>query len=325
MGNNMPAHQSLLTILKKNAYTTKFYYGGDAHFDLMDVFLKKQNIDMIYDNSNFGKEYEKLPVNKEGFAWGFGDKEIFRKALNVLKKENKQPRVDIFLTLAMHSPFLIPHQDYYNKKFEKRLKDLKLNDTEIADRRKYHQNYECILYFDDALKYFINEYSKRVDYKNTIFIITGDHRMPEIPISTQLDRFHVPLVIFSPMLKKYQKFSSISTQFDITPTILSYLNKSYGIKIPAYTAWMGHGIDISIDYNKKRSYPLMRNKNELVDYIDGSYFLSNNELYLIQDNLSIDKIKNPKKLELIKSKLQNFMIINNYVCKNNKIIPDSLK
>ena len=324
LDDKMPAHQSLLKVLKKDGYTTSFYYGGDSHFDLMDNFLRKQNIDNIYDNANFGNEYSKLPANNEGFAWGYGDKEIFRKNLEVLKNNNHKPRVDIFLTLAMHSPFLIPNQDNYNKKFEKRMVEIGLKVEAKAERRSYHQNFECILYFDDALRYFVHEYSKRDDYKNTIFIITGDHRMPEIPISTQIDRFHVPLIVFSPMLKKSKMFSSVSTQFDVTPTILSFLHKSYGTKIPYYTAWIGHGLDVSAGHNKKCSYPLMRNKNEMVDYIDGSYFLSSNKLYSLLDNMYIEKAKSDASLEAIKLKFNNFRAINDYVCRNNKLIPDSL-
>jgi len=325
MNDKMPAHQSLLKILKKNGYYTRFYYGGDAHFDLMDVFLKKQNIDAIYDNANFGNGYKKLPSSSNGFSWGYGDKEIFKKSFDILKKNNNNPKVDIFLTIAMHSPFLIPEQKSYNDKFEKRMVDIGLKEQDKTERRSYHDKFECILYFDDALKYFMEEYSKRDDFENTIFVITGDHRMPEIPISTQIDRFHVPLVIYSPLLKKGQKFSAISTQFDVTPTILSYLNHNYDIKIPKYTAWLGHGLDTEVSFNKKCSYPLMRNKNELVDYIDGDYFLSNDAVYDIFDNMYIEKAIDNTQQESINAKFQNFITINNYVCKNNKILPDSLR
>jgi phosphoglycerol transferase MdoB-like AlkP superfamily enzyme len=50
------------------------------------------------------------------------------------------------------------------------------------------------------LRGFFDAYSKRSDFNNTIFLITGDHRMPEIPMSDKIDRYHVPLIVYSPML-----------------------------------------------------------------------------------------------------------------------------
>jgi len=325
LGTKMPDHQTMLKILKNNGYQTRFTFGGEVHFDLMDIFLERQHIDKIWEDDNFGPGYSKLPKNDKNYTWGFGDKDIFRKNLEVMKNDGSKPRLDIIITTAMHDPFRVPNQDYYNKRFEQRMTDLNFMDNQKEDHRSFHNNYETMLYFDDALRYYISEYSKRADFKNTIFIITGDHRMPEIPLSTQIDRFRVPLIIYSPLLKKAQKFYSISTHFDITPSFLAYLNKSYGIKIPYYVAWLGKGLDISDGFNKNRSYPLMRNKNELVDYLDGAYFLSNNELYIINENLDIEKTENGPQLQSSIQKFQNFLNVNSYVCKNNRIIPDSLK
>ena len=41
------------------------------------------------------------------------------------------------------------------------------------------------------------------EYENTIFIITGDHSMPELGLwqISEIERYHVPLIIFSPLLK----------------------------------------------------------------------------------------------------------------------------
>ena len=70
--------------------------------------------------------------------------------------------------------------------------------------------------------------------------------MPEIPISSQIDRFHVPLVIYSPLLKKGKKFSSVVSHFDITPSLLSFLQHNYDIKQPSVSAWIGHGLVLKL-------------------------------------------------------------------------------
>ena len=48
-------------------------------------------------------------------------------------------------------------------------------------------------------------YAKRPEYNNTIFIITGDHRLIPIVQKDKLCRFHVAVFNFSPMLKKIRK------------------------------------------------------------------------------------------------------------------------
>jgi len=323
MGESMPLHLSLVKLLKDKGYQSSFIYGGDAHFDNMDVFLRRQGIDQIVDAHNFGAGYSKLPANDDGFSWGYGDKDIFNKLLEVSKNNNK-PRIDIVLTLAMHSPFMVNDQMFYDNKFEKRLNELQLSDSKKDERRTYKKQFATMLYFDDAIDNVIQEYSKRDDFNNTIFIITGDHRMPEIPISSQIDRFHVPLIIYSPMLKTSAKFSNISTQFDITPSILAFLNQNYGMEFPTSAPWIGSGLDTIRTFRNIHSYPLMRNKNELLDYLDGNYFLSNNLLYSISPNLDIEPGNDDAKQEEMTKKFNDFKSVNSFVCTTNHLLPQSV-
>ncbi len=196
-GDKMPQHLSLISILKKQGYQTGFYYGGAAHFDQMDAFLKKQEIDYILEEKDFGPGYEKLPATQQGrFSWGYGDRELFRKSLTLMSSTTK-PRLDIYLTIATHDPFLIPDQKTYIQRAEQRFIILKLTETQKQEHRKYMKQYSALIYTDDAIRYFIREYSRRPDFKNTIFVFTGDHRMPEIPVASKIDRFHVPLLIYS--------------------------------------------------------------------------------------------------------------------------------
>lgn len=326
MGDKMPDHHTMISILKKQAgYTSSFYYGGEAPFDNMEQFMQRQGAERVIDQKDFGSNYNRLPAKDNGFSWGYGDKEIFRKYLDDLQEIDSASRLDVMLTLAMHDPFRVPNQEQYNKRVLERLEQLGLNEKQKEFNKTYLPQFASILYFDDALRSFINDFSKRTDFKNTIFVITGDHRMPEIPISTQIDRFHVPLVIFSPLLKKAQKFSSVVSHFDITPSFLAFLQHNYEIKQPSVSAWIGHGLDTETSYRNVRSYPMMRNKNEFMDYIDGEYFLGDETLYKISENLGIEPISDRAKKDNLQSKFENFRKVNLYVTRNNRIIPDSIK
>ena len=323
MGNSMPPHFSLIKFLKTKGYWASFIYGSIASFDNMDVFLRKQSIDLIISESNFGGVFKKMPSKGNGFSWGYGDKEIFTRYLDLLSKSS-YPRINIILTISMHDPFLVDGQDYYREKFDLIVNSPNFNPQLRIKLKPYKDILSCVLYTDDAFRMFFSRYKKRKDFKNTIFIITGDHRMPEIPIITQIDKFHVPLIIFSPMLKRSGKFSSLSTQFDITPSLLAFLKENYKMKTPSVSTFMGSGLDTNRQFRNIHSYPLMRNKNELLDFLDKEYFVSDQNLYRITDNLNLissnDEIISVK----LKNEFENFKSRNNSMIKSNNLAPDSL-
>lgn len=325
LGDKMPDHISIIGLLKKQAnYSSTFVYGGEAEFDKMDVFLNRQGIDQIIDSRKFGNNYSTLPPNANGFTWGYGDREIFRRYVDDVKQNNEKPRADVILTIAMHDPFNIPNQDEYIRKFEKKMEEYDLNDNTRIFNNNYTKEFSSVIYFDESLRNFFSEMRKLPSYLNTVFVITGDHRMPEIPISTQIDRFHVPLVIYSPMLKKAEKFSSVITHFDVTPSLVALLDNKNYIKRPAVASWIGHGLDNSTSFRNQHSYAFMRNKNEILDFIDEEDFLAASTIYRIDKSLGIDPVDDSDKKERLTRELNNFIRMNNYACLNNKLIPDSL-
>lgn len=325
LDEKMPDHISLISLLKKQAnYKSAFFYGGEAEFDNMDVFLRRQGIDKIVDRSEFGDNYTTLPQNSAGFTWGFGDNEIFMRYLEELKNNQLEPRMDVLLTVAMHEPFNIPNQNYYTNLFQERIERLELDDKTKSFNNQYSKQFSTVLYFDKSIQNFFNEVRKDSAFANTIFIITGDHRMPEIPISTQIDRFHVPLIIYSPMLKKAEKFSSVVSHFDITPSFIALLDGKKYITRPAVASWIGHGLDNSASFRSVNAYPLMRNKNEILDFINGEDFIANNTYYKLYSDMHIEPSNDKEVENQLKEDLNNFLRKNKYVIENNKLIPDSL-
>ena len=324
MGDNMPPHFSLIKYLKKYGYTANFYYGGDAHFDLMDVFLRKQNIDMILDQKNFGKGYKIMPAASSGFSWGYGDKDLFKRSFDIINSSKTENQINIYFTLSMHSPFIVDDMDYYRKKFDAVYSLLKLDPETSQEVKSYRNILACVLYTDDAFKEFFDAYRKRDDFDNTIFIITGDHRMPEIPITTQIDRFHVPLIIYSPLLKRTAKFSSISSQFDITPTLLAFLSDRYKTERLNASTFIGSTLDTARQFRNIHSYPLMRNKNELLDYLYQDYFYSDKTLYKIAEDLNITPVENQTIENKIENLFDDFKRRNNFMIQTNTLAPDSL-
>ncbi|HMB63776.1 MAG TPA: sulfatase-like hydrolase/transferase, partial [Eudoraea sp.] len=182
--------------------------------------------------------------------------------------------------------------------------------------------FATLLYTDDALKWVLNAYKSQPNYDNTIFIITGDHRLIPIPQRNALSRFHVPLIMYSPMLRSPRKMSAISSHFDVTPSLLAMLERRYELKMPKKVAWMGSTLDMNKTFRSVKDIPLMRNKNELKEYISQDKILSAGDVFEIDANMDLSpSFGGSSGLE---EKMDNFKAMNAYVTSNNKIIPDSL-
>ena len=323
LGESMPKHLSLLNVLQNNGYNTSFYYGGDSHFDNMDVYMQKNTVNTINDEKTFPSGYVKMPASSAGFTWGYGDKELFRRFLET-KTNTQQPNISVVLTVSTHNPFLINEQDAYLQKFETRMNELGFSEDIKNQNRKYNYQFASVLYTDDAIKKFFNDYSQRPDFANTVFLITGDHRMPEIPMSSKIDRYHVPLIIYSPLLKRRAKFKSISTHFDITPSLLAWLKKGYGLKVPEPASWMGAGLDTAHQFRNIHAYPIMQTKTDLIDFVMGNYMLNGHDLFSIKDNMDLIPEKNDAKSAELKAAFDRFRNKNNNFIGSMRIVPDSL-
>lgn len=315
---DMPPHQSLMSILNTHGYKSSFFYGGDSRFDNMNVFLEKNGV-AVYDESGFPPGFQKMPVSEAGFSWGYGDKELMRRFTNEVQL---QPYISILLTVSMHSPFLINEAAVYDKKFEERMKQLRFTDEQKSSYRNYKRQYASILYADDALRDLIEQYRQKPEFSNTVFIITGDHRMPEIPMSNKLDRYHVPFIMYSPLLKRTATFSSISSHLDVVPTLLNWL-KNYDIKVPATATWMGTGIDTARNFRNIHTYPVIQTKFETVDFVMGNYWLSGEQLFKIEPNMDLTLTNDSKKANQLKSAFAQFRKRNSKLRKGVKLIPDS--
>lgn len=318
-----PSHISLISVLKANGYTTSYYSGDQSSFDKKINFFEYNDIDNIIDENKYEPEYIKTEANSGGFSWGYPDAEIFKKTLASLDNY-KQPRFDVIMTLSNHEPFNFPNKPFYESKVDSILnsgRSFKIPQEEILE---YKDIYTSLYYTDNSIKDFMEAYEKREDFNNTIFIITGDHRLIPVPQKDKLCRFHVPLYIYSPLLKKTETFKSVSSHWDIAPSLLSFLESNYQFNNPEKTAWMGEGLDTTVAFRNTHKIPLMRYKGSINDFMYKDYLYSDGELYKINENFGINKVKEVNLTDAIADSLMSFKRINAYVTKENKIFPDSL-
>jgi uncharacterized sulfatase len=320
LGRRMPRHLSLMSILKHNGYRVKFYFGSDLDFDNQRLFLQRQGVDVMVGMEDYEKKYSKSP----GTSWGYADRDVMRKALEMEHHDQQQPYLTFVQTMSMHTSYSIPDQERYLALFEERMHDLGFDEARKEHYRAYKKIYSTILYTDEALRFFMEEYAKLPTYGNTLFIITGDHRLPEIPMSTKIDRFHVPLIIFSPLLKRTAHFESISSHLDITPSLLAFLKQNYALDTPATVSWVGSGLDTEPSFRNIHRYPLKHTKTNLIDYISGMYFLDQDRLFSLGKDMDLEPLQDEKIRNALVAEFDQYKAFNDRFTRELKLIPDSV-
>ncbi len=314
-------HLSLIRYLDRNGYTTRFFYGGDPSFNQMDLFLKRNNIGYIL--NSWGNGFQRQEKNTGGFTWGYPDADLFKRSMQVKDSMNSSPFLDIYLTLSMHAPFVPPDEQHYRDLTRQYIEGSALSAEEKKDARKYLDIYSTILYTDNSIRQFFAEYSKRPEYANTIFFITGDHSLPELYIGwhSPWERFRVPFIVYSPLLKAPHRFQSVVTHYDVTPSILAMLREGYGIESAPLSHWLGVGLDTASDFTSDRSIVFIRNNKEMVDFVDSNLCLYEDRLTRIRSDLTAEPVNDEAVRDRLKAKLDNFVAVTGYTGRENCLIP----
>nr|WP_249413673.1 LTA synthase family protein [Chryseobacterium indologenes] len=315
-----PENFNLYNILKANGFETGFYYGGHASFDRYREFLEYSGVDHIIDEPSFSSPYRKLPANN-GESWGYEDQAVFGK-MQQQQKPQDRPYFNMILTLSTHNPFLINNKDYYEKLYNQRLNSGILTSEQKKWATAHKDQLISVLNADDAIKGFFESYSKRPDFKNTIFVITGDHSMPEITLESKIDRFHVPLIIYSPLLKESKRFYKTVSHFDIAPSILAYYRNNYKLSTPSTVTWVGRGFSPDSEISKT-GIPMMQSKNQLIDFVSEKYYIHDGQLFTLKD-MEEDASNDNAALNKINSRFNQYKSMNSQFYSTKKLMPDSV-
>ncbi len=320
----IPYHFSLIRDLRNNGYYTSFFYSGDPAFNYMGDFLQRQETDYIL--RSFGPEYKKGGARSDDYHWGYDDGDLYSRSFEVMDSMSRSPRLDIYLTLSLHAPFIPPNRDRYLAQVENRLKAMAADAPSREDVEHYKDIFATILYTDHALKEFIHQYSKRPEFTNTIFIITGDHGLPELNLFrfSGLARFHVPLIVFSPMVKKGTLMRSVSSHLDVTPSVLAMMREKYNITTHPRVPWMGSGIDTCTEPRNVHTLAMILNNKEIPEYVDHSFYLFREVMFRILPELWVKDTVDPVALNRMQMELADFKTLNTYVTRQNKLIPPEI-
>jgi uncharacterized sulfatase len=304
LGARMPEHATLLSVLKSQGYQLRFHTGTDAKFDNERTFLQRQGVELLRDRGDFGAGYARSN------EWGYDDRELLSFALADGARDSRQPFIEVIQTITMHDPYRFLGQDLFQQPFEQRLVHLGMAEAQKDGYRAYRNIYTSILYADDALRRYFDEAARQPGYANTIFIVTGDHRLPEIPMAEWIDRYHVPLLIYSPLLKAPRRIKSVSSHMDVTPSLLAMLAHRYPVRTPALVAWVGAGLDVEPEFRSIHDFPLKQTKANLVDFVSGNWFVSRGALYRLRDGMHPEPVGDAAELARAEQRFAAFRAAN---------------
>lgn len=324
MEERMPNHYSFLKLLSENGYANNaFFYGGYAHYSYYDVFMKLQGVSAIYEQKEYNYEGTGKVLSVDDIPFGVDDSVLFDNAIHVLDSIGSQtPYVHTYLTLSMHAPFTVEGQEKYIERVKKQI----TGSPDEARYKKIVKALSTICYTDEMLRLFFERYKKRAEFENTIFIITGDHRISKPSAANAIDTYHVPLYIYSPLLKRTKKMKGVNTHLDIAPALTKLMLQAYGFKgLDAYP-WMGYDFDTSAVFNCSRSIEFMLNNRFVEQYLHKAIFYDYGKVFQVKDRFRLEAMDEKSNKQIVEEVLeikQNTRLVSKYVVDMNKVSPDS--
>ena len=289
------AYDSLPGLLKAQGYGLRYFSGSNLEFDHQGAFLQASGVDRFWSERDYTPPAQKLS------EWGYPDGDLLQAV--TAQPWPVGPSLTVVQTMSMHTPFVVPRMAYWREQVQARLGQLALSAEQREAVLRQQDVYASILYADDALRGFVERMVQRPEWKNTVLLITGDHRLPEIPMDARIERYHVPLIVHSPMLREQRRIKALSSHFDIAPSVLAMLSHRYGWATPQRVHWMGQGLDVQPQWRNLHSLPLKQTKTELSDYVSGEYYLAQDRLMSLQDGLVTAPEENSGVLQAMRQEL----------------------
>ncbi len=203
------AHQfsGLPQLLGARGYDNLYVYNGNFQWDNQSGFFSNQGMTRF-----IGREDFVDPVFMDP-TWGVSDQDMFaRGAAELAGMGGDKPFYALLQTLSNHTPYALPAN---------------LPVEPVTGHGSADQHLTAMRYADWALGQFFEQARQAPYFKDTLFVVVGDHGFGSSEQLTEMDlhRFNVPLLLIAPGIQ--EKFGAVShtvgTQIDIVPTIMGRL------------------------------------------------------------------------------------------------------
>ncbi|TNE54747.1 MAG: LTA synthase family protein [Bacteroidetes bacterium] len=318
--SKFPEHVSIPKILHKKGYVNSFFYGGWSSYDGYRPFVDYNYFTNCIDDKYIKQKYGSDPkiLDQSEHSWGYFDQELSRFYFKFLdeqaSKKQKQAQFNLILTLSLHSPFLLPDQEKY-------IQQTRQNNPQLS--KDFLNNFEkplsCITYTDEFYRKFFQEYQRRPEYQNTVFLILGDHNLHTVGYKNVLDRYHVPFLIYSPKLKKSKQFNEIISHWDVPATLFDLMKLKQFPQSPGTVHWLGKGVQMKSQTRSVEPIFLGIYTGEHTGVLQGDHLLLFDKLYKVEKGLQIRPIQNDPLKDSLSRLLQSYQLLNRYTIENDLI------
>ena len=209
-----PHNEGMFTIggvFGAKGYDVRYLYGGYAYFDNMRAFFSENGY-LVEDRTVIPKE----KIHHENI-WGVADEDLFTMALERGDESygRGRPFFHHVMTTSNHRPYTYP-------------------EGRIDIPSKTNRD-GAVKYTDWAIGDFLERAAKHPWFADTVFVIVADHCASSAGKSdVPINRYLIPMLIYSPGHVPAQKVDRLMSQVDVPPTLLGLLHFSYASQFLGY-------------------------------------------------------------------------------------------
>ncbi|OWL88577.1 LTA synthase family protein [Halopseudomonas aestusnigri] len=201
------AFSGLPQLLSQRGFDDLYVYNGDFAWDNQKGFFGKQGMRHFIGRNDYVNPVFSDPT------WGVSDQDMFDRAVTELNAlDHTRPFYALLQTLSNHTPYALPDP---------------LPVGAVSGQGVNDEHLTAMRYSDWALGRFFDQVRNEPWYKDTLFVVIGDHGFGTPRQLTDLDllRFNVPLLLIAPGITERfgQRNDIVGTQVDVVPTIMGRL------------------------------------------------------------------------------------------------------
>lgn len=200
-------YTGLPAVMKRHGYHTAFFHG--TYNGVMDFDRIGQRIgfdEYLGENEYTAWRGGEVPEEEHDGAWGILDEPFLHYTVEKLNSYREPFFAEVF-TVSSHHPYPMP------KKYRDRFTE------------GQHPILKCIEYTDHALRQFFEEARRQPWYKNTLFVIVGDHSGQGLSdeYNDYDGWYRIPVIFYDPQQPRCIRSPRIVQQTDLYPTLVDMM------------------------------------------------------------------------------------------------------
>ncbi len=194
-------------LLSARQFQDAYVYNGDFAWDNQQGFFSNQGMTHFVGRNDYVNPVVSDPT------WGVSDQDMFDRSIVELNQlEDDKPFYALLQTLSNHTPYALPDV---------------LPIEPVTGHGSLDLHLTAMRYSDWALGEFFKQAKQQPWYKDTLFVVLGDHGFgaPEQMTEMDLYRFHVPMLLLAPGIQEQfgTHNATVASQVDMVPTIMGRL------------------------------------------------------------------------------------------------------